>query len=204
VKKIGGSEYLLAPAWAVLAGMTGLAPYTAWVRELEGGNGFLARVEVRRIADGTVISAAEQLCTRSESKWARAEDHALLGMAQTRASSRALRGPLAQIVELAGYQGTPFEEMPQDVVREPDPGNPAGPADAPRSPLPAEAAPTTEQRARLRELVAELGELDPDTDWPARCRELVGVPGDMLTRGAAMGLIPRLEEERDELRMEEP
>src|SRR5262245_30767055 len=97
VKRIGDSEYLLAPAWAVLAGMTGLSPFTAWTRKLEDGNGYMARVEVRRVADGATISAAEQLCTRAESKWARADDHALLGMAQTRASSRALRGPLMQV-----------------------------------------------------------------------------------------------------------
>jgi hypothetical protein len=112
VMRISGKEYLLAPGWAVLAGMTGLSPYTAWTRPLEDGTGYIARVEVRRVVDGTVISAAEQVCSRSEAKWAKADDHALMGMAQTRASSRALRGPLAQIVELAGYAGTPYEEMP--------------------------------------------------------------------------------------------
>ena len=116
VKRISGNDYLLAPAWAVLAGMTGLAPYTVWTRPTDSGDGYLARVEVRRIADGAVVSAAEQVCTRGEPRWAYANDHALLGMAQTRASSRALRGPLMQVVELAGYKPTPAEEMAHDGV----------------------------------------------------------------------------------------
>jgi hypothetical protein len=66
-----------------------------------------------------------------------------------------------------------------------------------RSPIPDEAKPTPDQVARIRELVHQLAELEPETDWPARCRELAGVPGEMLTRGAAMGLVRQLEEELD-------
>jgi hypothetical protein len=54
----------------------------------------------------------------------------------------------------------------------------------------------------MRELVHQLAELDPETDWPARCRELAGVPGEMLTRGAAGGLVRRLDEILVELRGE--
>jgi hypothetical protein len=172
VKKIAGSDYLLAPAWSVLGGMTGLAPYTAWVKPLEDGTGYHARVEVRRVADGTTIAAAEQLCSRSESKWARAEDHALVGMAQTRATSRALRGPLQQIVELAGYQVTPAEEMPVDV--EPKPVEPE-PDHGKISPGP-EHRPSPGQVEELRAMLRELHEFAPNVDWPQIAREAAGVP----------------------------
>jgi hypothetical protein len=181
VKRIGGSEYLLAPAWTVLAGMTGLAPHVAWTRRLEDGTGWMARVEARRITDGTVISAAEQVCTRSESKWARADEHALLGMAQTRAQNRALRGPLMEIVELAGYQSTPAEEMPADEPKR-DGGK-----------IPPELRPSKEQITRISDLIAELAALDPETDWIAKARALAGVPGNMLTRTIADQLIRQLE-----------
>ena len=172
VMKISGSEYLLAPGWAVLAGMTGLSPYTAWTRPLEDGTGFIARVEVRRVADGAVISAAEQVCTRSERKWAKADDHALMGMAQTRASSRALRGPLQQVVELAGYKGTPAEEMVEE----------------PKTP----SKPTKEQSTRIRELIDTLADERPDVDWREFAQDAAGVPGNMLTATLADVVIDTL------------
>jgi hypothetical protein len=181
IKRIAGNEYLLAPAWAVLAGMTGLVPYTSWVRSLEDGTGYIARVEVRRVADGTVLSAAEQICTRSESKWARADEHALVGMAQTRAQNRALRGPLMQIVELAGYQSTPAEEMP---VGEPKPStSPAAPVEA-----------KPDQLAEIGRLLARLTELRPGTDWKERAREITGGPPRLMTVTVANVLIGRLRE----------
>jgi hypothetical protein len=163
VKRIAGNDYLLAPAWAVLAGMTGLAPYTAWTRKLEDGTGYLARVEVRRVADGTTIAAAEQICTRSESRWAQAEEHALLGMAQTRATSRALRGPLMQVVELAGYTPSVAEELPADA--EPEPAAPD------RGKIPPEHCPTNAQLEELNATLKKLRELAPSTDWSGVARK---------------------------------
>ena len=156
--------------------MTGLSPYTAWTRPLEDGTGYIARVEVRRVFDGAVISAAEQVCTRSEGKWAKADDHALIGMAQTRASSRAL-GTAAQVVELAGYKGTPARRWRE----EPTPG--ANPADA---------KPTKEQAERIRELIAELAAKRPEVDWRERAQEIAGVPGNMLTKTFAAIVIEKL------------
>jgi hypothetical protein len=187
VQKISGNEYVRAPGWAVLGGMTGLAPYTAWTRKLEDDSGYIARVEVRRVVDGVTIAAAEQVCSRSEAKWAKAEDHALLGMAQTRASRRALMGPLQQIVELAGYKSTPAEEMPQEAVSE---------SKADSGKIPPDRRPTHEQLASIGELLVELTEEAPDVDWKAKARELAGVPGDMLTATIADMLIDQL---RDEL-----
>jgi hypothetical protein len=191
VTKIAGNDYLLAPAWAVLAGMTGLAPYTAWTRKLDDGTGYLARVEVRRVADGTTIAAAEQLCNRSEPKWARAKDHELLGMAQTRATTRALRGPLMQVVELAGYQVGLAEEMPTDVA--PEPAEPA------RSKIPVEIQPTRDQLERVGDLLAELGEREPDVDWRLEARDLAGVPAEMLTATITNRLIGALERRLEQL-----
>jgi hypothetical protein len=182
VKRISGNDYLLAPAWAVLGGMTGLAPSTAWTKQLDDGAGYMARVEVRRVADGAVVSAAEQVCTRSESKWATADDHALIGMAQTRATSRAFRGPLMQIVELAGYKPTPVEEMP-------DEGEPS------RAPIEA----TGEQLQRIGELLLLLSERQPAIDWKARARALSGVRADMLTQATAQLLVENLEVELESL-----
>ena len=74
-----------------------------------------ARYEARTI-DGRVVGAAEGMCSRTESKWAKDPDYALRSMAQTRATSRALRGPLGFIITLAGYSATPAEEVHEDMA----------------------------------------------------------------------------------------
>jgi hypothetical protein len=183
VKRIGSREYLLAPAWAVLAGMTGLAPYTVWTRRLDDGTGYLARVEARRISDGVALSAAEQVCTRSEPRWARAQEHELIGMCQTRAQNRALKGPLMQIVELAGYQSTPAEEMPDEPSAEPKPTPKVAPVQA-----------SKEQKSQIVTLIKRLSQLRPGTDWKQKARDITGGPPEVMTITIADMLIGKLTE----------
>ena len=113
-KRIGPKDYLLVEAWTCLGSLVGVFPRTVWTRDLE--NGFEARVEaVTR--DGSVVGAAEAICTRDEKNWRGRDDYALKSMAQTRAMGKALRMPLGFIAVLAGFEATPAEEMPND----PDP-----------------------------------------------------------------------------------
>ncbi len=58
-----------------------------------------------------LTGAADAICSRSESKWQKADDYAVLSMAQTRATSKALRLPLGFVMTLAGFDPTPAEEM---------------------------------------------------------------------------------------------
>jgi hypothetical protein len=180
--RIRGAEYLRVEAWRALGGMIGVHPVTVWSRPNETNDGFLVRVEARTRA-GEVVGASEAECSRAESLWADRDPHALRAMAETRATSRALRGPLGQVVVLAGYQATGAEEMPDD-----DPP----PAASKAAPV----EPSREQISELRDLIDRLTELDTETDWVNRCREITGVPGDMLTRTGAVVLIEKL---RDEL-----
>jgi hypothetical protein len=104
--------------------MVGVTAVPVWTKPLDGeapagrSFGFEARVEARTL-DGRVIGAAEAMCTRNERRWKSADDYAIRSMAQTRATSKALRGPLGFVVTLAGYQATPAEEMPADAVQPP-------------------------------------------------------------------------------------
>lgn len=107
---IGPSKHLRVEAWQTLGAMTGVYPIVAWTRKLE--NGWEARVEAKR--NGEVVGAAECECLNNERNWANKEDHSLRSMAQTRATSKALSSALRFIVTLAGYEGTPAEEMPSD------------------------------------------------------------------------------------------
>lgn len=65
-----------------------------------------------RLPDGTLVGSSDAIVRRTEDRWAKADDTALLGMAQTRAMSRAYRAALGWVVHLAGYATTPAEEMP--------------------------------------------------------------------------------------------
>lgn len=66
---------------------------------------------VAKLPDGTVVGSSSAIVRRTEDKWAKDDDTALLGMAQTRASSRAYRGALGWIMHLGGYSTTPAEDM---------------------------------------------------------------------------------------------
>jgi hypothetical protein len=103
-------------------------------------------------------------------------------MAQTRAIGRALRAPLGQIVVLAGYAPAAAKEIPEQ-PKAPDP---------PASKLPPETPPTPDQITELRELLETLTDLDASVDWVNRCRELTGVPGNMLTITGAAILLDKL------------
>ena len=82
------------------------------------GYSWEARVECYK--DGALLGAGEAMCSRSEGTWKERDDYAVRGMAQTRATSRAIAGAARWIVTLAGYSGTPAEEMAGEDV-EPEP-----------------------------------------------------------------------------------
>lgn len=108
ITNIQGKEYVQVGGWTLLGTMLGVFPVMDWCRRLD--NGWEARVEARTLA-GAVIGAAEAECTRDERMWSNRDDYALRSMAQTRATSKALRMPLGFVVTLAGYEATPAEEM---------------------------------------------------------------------------------------------
>lgn len=63
------------------------------------------------VKDGVIIATAESMTSRTEDKWAQDPDFALRSMAQTRAQSRAIAAAARWVTVLAGYSGTPAEEM---------------------------------------------------------------------------------------------
>ena len=106
---IQGKNYVTVDGWQLLGSMLGVFPVCVWTKELE--DGWEARVEART-RDGAVVGAAEAECRRAERSWANRDSYALRSMAQTRATSKALRQPLGFVVKLAGYESTPSEEIP--------------------------------------------------------------------------------------------
>ena len=96
--------------------MLGVFPVVVWSKPVmvDGKHvGWEARVEART-RDGSVVGAAEAECMVSERTWGSRDDYARRSMAQTRATSKAMRGPLGFVMTLAGFEATPAEEMPRD------------------------------------------------------------------------------------------
>jgi hypothetical protein len=110
---IQGREFVKVEGWTLLGSMLGVFPVTVWTRELGSDEGWEARVEART-RDGQVVGAAEAECRRSEKTWAKRDSYALRSMAATRATSKAMRGPLGFVMTLAGFQSTPAEEIPPE------------------------------------------------------------------------------------------
>jgi hypothetical protein len=109
VSTISGREHVRVEGWTTLGSMLGVVPVVEWTRPT--ADGWEARVEARTL-DGRTVGAAEAMCSRSERTWSKRDDYALRSMAQTRATSKALRGPLGFVVTLAGFEATPEDEMP--------------------------------------------------------------------------------------------
>src|SRR4051812_26241131 len=116
VSNIQGREHVRVEGWTTLGSMLGVVPVVTWTRPTT--DGWEARVEARTL-DGRVVGAAEAMCSKSERTWKSRDEYALRSMAQTRATSKALRGPLGFVVTLAGYEATPAEEMPAEATEGP-------------------------------------------------------------------------------------
>ena len=107
-REISGRKHVYVEGWTLLGSMLGVFPIVEWTRKTE--DGWEARVEARTL-NGALVGSAETMCSRAESKWKSRDDYAIRSMAQTRASSKALRMPLGFVMTLAGYDATPSEEM---------------------------------------------------------------------------------------------
>lgn len=109
---IRGKNHVTIDGWQTLGSMLGVTAVVVSTAEVAEGD-WEARAEARTL-DGRVVGAADAMCCKAEGgNWGpKATSNARRAMAQTRAMSRALRGPLGFVVTLAGYQATAAEEMP--------------------------------------------------------------------------------------------
>lgn len=191
ISNIQGSEHIKVEGWTLLGSMLGVFPITEWTRPVvdEDGKkvGWEARVEARTRA-GEVVGAAEAECLRSESNWSGRDDYALRSMAQTRATSKALRMPLGFVVQLAGYNPTPAEEMPGSWPHEP-----AGPQSVPDKKRAVGA--TDKQRNYIKVLQQEHEIPDDEYRMILKSRGVESSRDEALTKDKASGLIEALQDD---------
>ena len=110
-------KHITIEGWQSLAAMTGHSVEVQWSRPIEGmepnGKGVRAW-EARAVVtdqNGRVVAAGESMADPAESAPWTKSNFSVRSMAQTRAMSRALSSRMRYIVQLAGFAGTPAEEM---------------------------------------------------------------------------------------------
>lgn len=119
-KKDPEAEYVLVEGWEVLGTMLGIVPITNVVDEIKNAKGrtvgYKARAYLYRnpimengeIIGGTLIATTEASATIEGFQ---KDTASMMSMAQTRALGKCYRMALSWIMKMAGYEGTPAEEM---------------------------------------------------------------------------------------------
>ena len=132
---IVGKNYAHVEGWQFAGGMMGLFPRVVEVTDLSKGVEFKwsAKVEIINLQNDKVVSTGFAICSNKENKKKSFDEYAVMSMAQTRAIGKAYRNMLGWVMKLAGYEGTPSEEMRKvgEIPREPVEGSVAGPEGEP-------------------------------------------------------------------------
>jgi len=131
IVRMGPGLHPVIEAWQYIGQRAGVIARTVETRAIHNPvtgdfEGYSATAEVQRLDTGDIIGRAEQVCFADEilkrkdtgeiyRRWndeeGKPSKHAIMGMAQTRAQSRALASVLRFLMEIAGIDGTPAEEM---------------------------------------------------------------------------------------------
>lgn len=121
-KKNPEKEYVMVEGWEVLGTVLGIVPVTTIIEDIKNKQdrtiGYKARatlyqnpiIQNDEIMGGTVIARAEAQADKSGYQ---NDLFAIASMAQTRALGKAYRMGLSWIMKMAGFEGTPAEEMPK-------------------------------------------------------------------------------------------
>lgn len=109
---IKGKNYAHVEGWQFAGGLMGLFPIVKEVINLSRGTEikWQATVEIQD-KDGHIRSRGFAVCSSKEANKRGYDEYAVLSMAQTRAVGKAYRNLIGWVMKLAGYEGTPSEEM---------------------------------------------------------------------------------------------
>jgi hypothetical protein len=126
VVNVGGKKYPTIPCWQIVGAQLMVFPHTVWTKP-ENPNeiaeawkdGRLTAISrcVLRTAAGVEVGSGEAVCSQAERmkgqpRWQDA--YAVISMAQTRAIGKAYRNGFGWVLQMAGIEATPAEEIPPD------------------------------------------------------------------------------------------
>jgi hypothetical protein len=112
--RFNGEQFLEYEDWQTIGKFYGLMATTgeAMYHEIDGVKGAKATSKIIEIKTGNVVGGADGWCMRDEPNWRIKPWYQLASMAQTRSASKAFSNLLRFVPILAGYKGTPAEELP--------------------------------------------------------------------------------------------
>ena len=114
IQNIKGSDYVTVSGWSTLGTMLGIHVENIRVEPFPSkGIGYHAKVDLVN-QHGVKIGEGDAIAT---SNGRQKEEHAIYSMAITRATGKAYRLCHAWLVEMAGYNPTPYEEMPESMIQ---------------------------------------------------------------------------------------
>lgn len=110
---IQGKNYAHVEGWQFAGGLLGLFPRVVSVENLSSSTEvkWMVKVDIINLKTDAVVSTGFAVCSSKESKKRSFDEYAILSMAQTRAIGKAYRNMIGWVMKLAGYEGTPSEEM---------------------------------------------------------------------------------------------
>lgn len=111
---VNNNEYLMFSAWQTIAQFYGFTAQTEWTKKIEQNGRFMgyeAKSVLVNLRNGQTYPGAEAICLTSETNWGGKPEFTLKSMAQTRACSKTLANKFRWVAVLAGYEGTPGEEI---------------------------------------------------------------------------------------------
>lgn len=171
---ISNKRYVRCEGWTTLAALMGFIPREASMTRREDGS-YEAVAELVRITDGVVLSRASAECGVGEPTWKARADYARRSMAATRATSKVCRLAFSWVMGLAGFEVTPFEEIPEEErggsSRQPKRGT------EPKEPVAPTPQPLTEKPKALTE--------EEPMPWEGPTRETLW-PGPGPTQGKSV------------------
>ncbi len=146
---IKGRKHVHVEGWTTLGAMLGIVPIEESSVELPDGS-YEGKVKLVRVRDGVQLGGASALCGMDEETWSVRDRYARKSMATTRATGKAFRLGYSWIMVLAGYEPTPFEEMPLERKEKPVPATSQPAANQQPTRQPGEEAWTTQHSAMQR------------------------------------------------------
>lgn len=175
---IGGKKHVWVEGWNTMGCFLGIMPKERSVVRLDDGT-YEAFVDLVNVRTGLVVGGASHICSINEKRWGDADDYARRSMAVTRATGKAFRLGFSWVMKLAGYEPTPFEEMPENLVS----AAPRTPPKGPRKPAESSLYDNNNQTHQAAIAAKMKGKVD-EGYWEAIGKELHGKPFDDLRKVA--------------------
>lgn len=111
---ISGKNYVHVEGWQFAGGMLGIMPLvtsTDDISKTPANFKYRASVDLINMKTGNIVGKGSAICSNTENKKKSFDEYAVMSMAQTRAIGKAYRNTIGWVMKLAGYEGTPSEEM---------------------------------------------------------------------------------------------